>query len=184
MEAAATIDRQTGPSIFGTNRTKHNRTPQRCSSTTCATAVSAVRIGRRTGWESRFLSKWHNAVANAFGEQVSYGILVKNYTNPESGRYAPPSLCTADRREQWGIQNPRTICTSHVERNNLTIRTFMKRFARLSLGFSKKLPNLRAAVALHVFVYNFCRIHGSLKVTPAMKAGVTDRLWSLEDLFG
>ena len=73
-----------------------------------------------------------------------------------------------------------TICTSHVERNNLSIRTFMKRFTRLSLGFSEKLTNLRAAVALHVFHYNFCRIHGSLKRTPAMAAGVTDRLWSLE----
>ncbi len=67
---------------------------------------------------------------------------------------------------------------------NLTIRTFMRRFTRLTLGFSKKLPNLRAAVALHVFHYNFCRIHGSLKMTPAMKAGVTDRLWSLEGFFG
>jgi hypothetical protein len=91
---------------------------------------------------------------------------------------------TADRRPVWGIQNPRTICTSHVERNNLTIRTFLKRFTRLSLGFSKKLGNLRAAVALHVFHYNFCRIHSSLRMTPAMKAGVTDRLWSLEDLLG
>jgi hypothetical protein len=71
-----------------------------------------------------------------------------------------------------------------VKWNNLTIRTFMKCFARLTLGFSKKLRNLQAAVALHVFYYNFCRIHGSLKMTPAMKAGVTDRLWSLEDLFG
>ena len=68
--------------------------------------------------------------------------------------------------------------------SNLTIRTFMKRFTRLSLGFSKKLTNLRAAVALHVFHYNFCRLHGSLKRTPAMAAGVTDRLWSLDDLFG
>ncbi len=124
------------------------------------------------------------AVANSFGELVSYGILIKNYSNPDSGRYAPPTLANADRRSEWGVQNIRTICTSHVERSNLTIRTFMKRFNRLTLGFSKKLPNLRAAVALHVFHYNFCRIHGSLKMTPAMKAGVTDRLWSLEDLFG
>lgn len=112
------------------------------------------------------------------------GIQIKNYSNPDSGRYAPPNLCNSDRRSEWVVQNPWTITTSHVERNNLTIRTFMKRFARLTLGFSKKLPNLRAAVALHTFYYNFCRIHGSLKMTPAMKAGVTDRLWSLEDLFG
>ena len=117
-------------------------------------------------------------------ELATYGIQIKNYRNLESGRYAPPDLANVDRRSEWGVQNPMTITTSHVERNNLTIRTFMKRFARLTLGFSKKLPNLRAAVALHVFYYNFCRLHGSLKMTPAMKAGVTDRLWSLEDLFG
>jgi hypothetical protein len=76
------------------------------------------------------------------------------------------------------------ICTSYVERNNLTIRTFLKRFARLSLGFSRKLDNLRAAVALHVFHYNSCRIHGSLRSTPAMRSGVADRLWDLSDLFG
>lgn len=71
-----------------------------------------------------------------------------------------------------------------IERNNLTIRTLMKRFTRLSLGFSKKLDNLRAAVALHVFHYNFCRVHGTLGITLTIAAKVTDRLWSLGDLFG
>ena len=75
-----------------------------------------------------------------------------------------------------------TICTSHVERNDLTIRTFMRRFTRLSLGFSKKLDNLKAAVALHVAHYNFCRIHGSLGMTPAMAAGVVNDFWTLDDL--
>ena|GEM_PF-4216220 len=70
-----------------------------------------------------------------------------------------------------------------VERCNLTIRTFMKRFTRLALGFSKKVENLTAATAIHVAVYNFCRIHGSLTCTPAMAAGVIDRLWSMGDLF-
>ena len=76
----------------------------------------------------------------------------------------------------------KSICTSHVERNNLTIRTFIKRFARLSLSFSKKLENLAAAVAMHVAYYNFCRIHGSTRVTPAMAAGVTDHVWELSEL--
>jgi hypothetical protein len=75
-----------------------------------------------------------------------------------------------------------SISTSHVERNNLTIRTFMKRFTRLSLGFSKKLENLAAAVALHVAHYNFCRIHSTLRTTPAMAAGVTDHVWELDEL--
>lgn len=85
-----------------------------------------------------------------------------------------------------------TICTSHVERNNLTTRTFMKRFARLSLGFSKKRGNLAAAAALHFANYNFCwrprhtdqsGKSGSLRPTPAMMAGVTNRLWKFADLF-
>ena len=83
-----------------------------------------------------------------------------------------------------GVDDPASICTSHVERNNLTIRTFMRRFTRLSLGFSKKVENLRAAVALHVFHYNFCRIHSRLKRTPAMAAGVTEKPWRLRDLLG
>jgi hypothetical protein len=83
-----------------------------------------------------------------------------------------------------GIDNLKTICTSHIERFNLSLRTFVKRFSRLSLGFSKKLTNLRAAVALHVFRYNFCRIHSSIRCTPAMRANLTDRIWKLDDLFG
>jgi IS1 family transposase len=126
-----------------------------------------------------------DAIASSFGHQVSYGVLIKQYgENPEAGRYAPAGLLGIERRPMWGPITPESICTSHVERNNLTIRTFMRRFTRLSLGFSKKLANLRAAVALHVFHYNFCRIHGKLKRTPAMAAGVTERLWSIGDLFG
>lgn len=128
------------------------------------------------GWPA-----YPGALADSFGELAKYGILVKNYGNEESGRYAPPDVSKADRRPQWGIEDAFSICTSHVERNNLTLRTFMRRFTRLSLGFSKKLDNLRAAIALHTFHYNFCRIHGSLRMTPAIKAGVTNRLWSLED---
>lgn len=75
-----------------------------------------------------------------------------------------------------------TICTSHVERHNLTIRTFMKRFARLSLGFSKKLDNLESAVALFLGYYNFCWRPGTMRVTPAMAAGVTSNLWTFDDL--
>ncbi len=124
-----------------------------------------------------------SAIRRHFNGTVRHGVLVKNYVNPEVGRYAPPTLMKAERHNINGISNLATICTSHVERNNLTIRTFMKRFTRLTLGFSKKLENLVAATALHVAVYNFCRIHGSLKCTPAMAAGVIDRLWSMDDLY-
>jgi IS1 family transposase len=123
------------------------------------------------------------AIARSFVGSVRHGVLVKNYVNPEVGRYAPPDLVKADRYNVQGIRDLTTICTSHVERCNLTIRTFMKRFTRLALGFSKKLENLVAATAIHVAVYNFCRMHGSLKCTPAMAAGVIDTLWSMDDLY-
>jgi hypothetical protein len=93
-------------------------------------------------------------------------------------------LPRAQRRQVAGPDDldPFSICTSYVERNNLTIRTLMRRFTRLSLGFSKKLENLAAAVALHVAHYNFCRVHSTLKMTPAMAAGVVSELWTLDDL--
>jgi IS1 family transposase len=122
------------------------------------------------------------AIRRHFQGAVRHGVLIKNYSDT-TGRYAPPKLARTDRININGITNLRTICTSHVERNNLTIRTFMKRFARLALGFSKKVENLVAATAIHVAVYNFCRIHGSLKSTPAMAAGVVDRLWGMGDLY-
>ena len=78
--------------------------------------------------------------------------------------------------------DPTMICTSHVERQNLTMRTFLRRLTRLCLGFSKKLENLKHAIALHFAYYNFCRVHRTLRVTPAMEAGITDHVWTLEDI--
>jgi len=123
------------------------------------------------------------AIRDHFRGTVKHGILIKNYVNPEVGRYAPPALVGSERFNVNGIGNLATICTSHVERNNLTIRTFMKRFTRLALGFSKKQENLAAATAIHVAVYNFCRIHSTIRCTPAMAAGVIDRLWGMGDLY-
>jgi len=123
------------------------------------------------------------AVDLAFGPYVQYGQLNKSYRNADQpGRYAPPEMVNSDRRVVFGDFDALTICTSHVERNNLTIRTFMRRFTRLSLGFSKRLENLCAAVALHVAHYNYCRIHSTLRMTPAMKAGLVGRPWSIKDL--
>ncbi len=104
------------------------------------------------------------------------------------GRYAPPELVSADRRVIFGDIDPFSICTSHVERNNLTIRTFMRRFTRLSLGFSKKLENLAAATALHVAYFNFCwemrQNEGPGKrPAPAVAAGVIPEVWTVEDLY-
>lgn len=136
------------------------------------------------GWPS-----YPATIRDAFGSTVRHGILIKQYRNPESGRYAPPDLTGTERIAVQNITDVTTICTSHVERHNLTLRTFMKRFTRLSMGFSKKLSNLAAAAALQVAYYNFCwRLRrpgksGQLTPTPAMMAGLTDTLWTLEDLY-
>jgi IS1 family transposase len=123
------------------------------------------------------------AVDLAFADTADFGVLIKTFSQTEQpGRYGPPDMVQADRRPYWGVIDPFSICTSHVERNNLTLRTFMKRFTRLSLGFSKKLENLKAAVALHMAYYNFCWRHGTLRVTPAMEAKVTNELWKLDRL--
>jgi IS1 family transposase len=126
-----------------------------------------------------------NAVEAAFGDEVAYGQLIKNYAESEQpGRYGPPSMVATERKQILGLTDidPYSICTSHVERNNLTIRTFLRRFTRLTLGFSKKLENLSAAIGLHVAHYNFCRVHSTLRVTPSMAAGLTDHVWELDEL--
>ena len=131
------------------------------------------------------------AVDLAFGPYVKYGQCIKDYRSSEQpGRYGPPEIVGTDPKPIFGIREDEkpTICTSHVERHNLTIRLFVKRFARLTTAFSKKLENLAAACALHFAYYNFCwrprkpGKSGQRRVTPAMAAGLTDRLWSFEDL--
>ena len=99
-----------------------------------------------------------------------------------AGRYSPPHVISAARIIISGKPIAEDISTSYVERQNLTMRMQMRRFTRLTNGFSKKLENLRAAVALHFANYNFVWIHGFLRVTPAMAAGVTDHIWSIHDL--
>jgi IS1 family transposase len=135
------------------------------------------------------------AVDLAFGGYARFGTIVKDYRNHDlPGRYTPAEMVGTQRRGVFGIEGreQRTICTSHIERHNLTIRTLMKRFTRLSLGFSKKLENHQAAIAGFLAFYNWCwRTRypdysgkpGKLRSTAAMMAGITDTLWSFEDLF-
>jgi IS1 family transposase len=124
------------------------------------------------------------AVEEAFGGAADHGVIIKRYADgaEQTGRYAPPEVVATERRPITKDLDPYSICTSHVERHNLSIRTFLRRFTRLALGFSKKLANLDAAVALYVAHYNFVRWHGSIKRTPAMAAGVTGHPWTLEEL--
>lgn len=126
------------------------------------------------------------AVEGAFGGDIDYAQLVKMY-GPEKDvtkevRYSPPVCLSARLMPKVGNPDPKHISTSFVERQNLTMRMSMRRFTRLSNGFSKKIENHAAAVALHFMYYNFCRIHKSLRVTPAMEAGVADHVWEIEEV--
>jgi IS1 family transposase len=125
------------------------------------------------------------AVEGAFGGDVDYAQLVKLYGNsPESfkGCYSPAECIGARKERVEGNPDIKHVSTSHVERQNLTMRMSMRRFTRLTNAFSKKLDNHIYALALYFTFYNFIRIHKSLKVTPAMAAGVTNKLWSMEDI--
>ncbi|HEX4956514.1 MAG TPA: IS1 family transposase [Thermoanaerobaculia bacterium] len=120
-----------------------------------------------------------------FGNRVDYGTILKEFGSPgadELRRYAPPQLIGVEKTVVSGAPDEEKICTSHVERNNLTIRTSMKRMTRLTCAFSKKWENLRAALALNFAAYNLCRTHRSIRMTPAMKAGVTRAPWTLAQL--
>lgn len=125
------------------------------------------------------------AVEGAFGPDIDYAQLVKLYgVAPESakGRYSPAECIGARKSRIDGNPDPRHVSTSYVERHNLTMRMHMRRFTRLTNAFSKKVENHAYAVALHMMYYNFVRIHSTLRMTPAMAAGVSDRLWEIGDI--
>ena len=124
------------------------------------------------------------AIEEAFGADVDYAQLVKVYGKPEKGRerYSPGDVINAVPTPVSGNPDKSRICTSHVERQNGTLRQWCKRLTRLTYAFSKKWENLQAALALHFAYYNFCRIHGSLRITPAMEAGITEHVWDLSEL--
>ncbi|MGH3036488.1 MAG: IS1 family transposase [Gaiellaceae bacterium] len=129
------------------------------------------------------------AVPEAFGTDVDYAMLVKQYGNeadqkrPEK-RYSPSVCIAADPVTINGKPELEHISTSHIERLNLTMRMSMRRYTRLTNAFSKKVENLAAAVSLHFMHYNFCRVHATLGQTPAMAAGLTDHVWPLSELIG
>ena len=144
------------------------------------------RLANRVQLTSDGHSPYLQAVDEAFGEDVDYAMLVKHYgTPPQSETRYSPAICTgAEKRPKIGNPDAKHISTSYVERSNLTMRMHMRRFTRLTNAFSKKVENHAAAIALHTMYYNFIRIHQTLKVTPAMAAGVTDKLWEMDDLVG
>jgi IS1 family transposase len=124
------------------------------------------------------------AVADSFGADIDYAMLVKLYGEERSAevRYSP-AVCVGTKVEPiMGNPDRKHVSTSYVERQNLTMRMHMRRFTRLTNGFSKKLENHIAAISLHFMYYNFCRIHQTLRITPAMAAGVTDHVWEIGDI--
>jgi IS1 family transposase len=125
-----------------------------------------------------------SAVESAFGSEIDYAMLVKIYGNDSSNdsKYSPPECIDCQSVAITGSPDPKHISTSFVERQNLTMRMNMRRFTRLTNAFSKKIENHMAAIALHYMHYNFCRIHKTLRVTPAMAAGVTDHVWEVSDI--
>ncbi len=145
------------------------------------------RLATRVQITSDGFHPYLSAVPQTFQGQVDYGMLVKHYATPvpqneAARRYSPTKCVGAEKRAVSGNPDPARISTSHVERQNLTIRMQNRRFTRLTNAFSKKAENHTHAIALHFMAYNFTRIHGALRCSPAMKAGVTDHLWDIVDL--
>jgi IS1 family transposase len=158
--------------------------------------------GRDTGWATDFMldcayrivghpqittdahKPYLKAVEEAFGGGADYAMLHKVYrasSEPER-RYSPATRIGCDMKTVSGVPDPDHVSTSYVERQNLTMRMSMRRFTRLTNGFSKKLENHGHAVALYFLHYNYCRVHKTLRVTPAMEAGIADHVWTLEEL--
>lgn len=129
-----------------------------------------------------------DAVEEAFGPDIDYAMLIKLYGDSEgkesSRRYSPAECTGTEVKVISGNPDSEHVSTSFVERQNLTMRTNIRRFTRLTNAFSKKVENHMHAISLHFMYYNFCRIHKSLKVTPAMEAGISDHVWSLEEVVG
>ncbi len=166
--------------------------------------ILARHLGRRTASDTFvFTEKLYQATSNNFqlttdgfkpyrdvvvhslgGRYIDFAQLIKVYAPPREGeqRYSPGEVSEVVPVPIHGDPDPDRICTSHVERNNLTTRMQLRRFTRLTNGYSKKWSNLKAALALYFAWYNFCRAHSSIRVTPAMESGLTDHVWSLTEL--
>jgi IS1 family transposase len=129
---------------------------------------------------------YRRGVEDIFAGQADFAQVIKLFgdhgQHDAAGRYSPAPMVETIIKIRDGRPDRRHISTSYIERQNLTMRQAIKRFARLSLGFSKKLDNLKAAVALHFAYYNFCRVHKSIRVSPAVESGITDHIWTLREL--
>ena len=146
----------------------------------------AKRLKYRVQLTTDGLRVYADAVEAAFGADIDYSMLVKLYgdNREDESRYSPGECIDCREVPISGNPDRKHISTSHVERQNLTMRMSMRRFTRLTNAFSKKVENLEHAVSLHYMWYNFARIHKTLRVTPAMEAGISDHVWSMEEIAG
>jgi len=144
----------------------------------------AGRLANRVQLTSDGLKAYLKAVKAAFGNDIDYAMLIKIYGNTAEGqkRYSPAECVGIEKKTIKGDPDPKHISTSYIERQNLTVRMSNRRFTRLTNAFSKKIENHAASLAIHYMHYNYVRIHQSLRITPAMAAGVTDRLWEMGDI--
>ena len=143
----------------------------------------AGRLKSRIQLTTDGLKVYINAVEDSFGSEIDYAMLVKTYAaSQEETRYSPAECVGCERVRVIGGPDPRYISTFYVERSNLSIRMGTRRFTRLTNAFSKKGKNHAAAVALYFMHYNFCRVHQSLRVTPAMETGITNHIWSIQEM--
>jgi len=164
--------------------------------------VSYLVGGRDLGWAKEFMEDcakrisnrvqittdghkaYLEAVENAFGADIDYAQLQKIYgvVNENETRYSPAKCIGCDMKVVSGNPDPKHVSTSFVERQNLSMRMSIRRFTRLTNAFSKKIENHAAAEAIWFMYYNFCRVHSTLRVTPAMEAGISDHVWSIEEM--
>src|SRR5947207_14688098 len=170
---------------LGCNGCRHGMLGQRDTATATAFVSDlASRLSNRVQITTDGHRPYLEAVENAFGMEVDYSILQKIYGSvlENETRYSPAKCIGINVRHVSGNPDPKHISTSYIERQNWTVRTKMRRYTRLSNGFSRKLGNHAAATALNYFAYNFIQIHSTLRTSPAMAAGVTNRLWDVADL--
>jgi transposase-like protein len=145
----------------------------------------ANRIDNRVQVTSDGFQSYVNSVCNAFNDEVDYAQLIKVYGtgfNEGHARYSPPDCVATKKKTIIGNPDAKHVSTSYVERSNLTARMGMRRYTRLTNGFSKKFENHVAMTAIFYTYYNWCRIHQTLRVTPAMASGLTTKLWEIDDL--
>ncbi|MDA8051646.1 MAG: IS1 family transposase [Rhodospirillales bacterium] len=143
----------------------------------------ALRLANRVQLTSDGHKPYLEAVEQSFGADIDYAMLIKIYGDaPGAGRYSPGECVGAVQRRVEGHPDPVHVSTSYAERANLTLRMGARRFTRLTNAFSKKVENHAHSVAIHTMHYNFVRIHQTLRITPAMAAGVTAKLWELADM--